>query len=168
MNDIKAKFEELLEKQRALRSEFQVAAQAMFKETFKEFWELNPAIKTVRWVQYTPYFNDGEPCVFGVGDVYFSNIEGEELENLSHYGEYEGEDETLWSESSYAFGNGHAYYKEFHNKLVPGTYDMNSIKELSTLIQSGDMEEIMETMFEDHVCVTATREGFDVTEYDHD
>lgn len=168
MSDIKAKFDELLEKQRALKAEFQVAAQAMFKETFKEFWALNPAIKLVRWTQYTPYFNDGDTCEFSVNDVYFSNAEGDEADNICSYGEYDGEDESVWSENAYAFATDRSYYKEFQDKLVPGTYDTASIVALSNLIQSADMTEIMEVMFEDHVCVTATRDGFDVSEYSHD
>jgi hypothetical protein len=27
-------------------------------------------VESVRWTQYTPYFNDGEPCVFGANDCY--------------------------------------------------------------------------------------------------
>lgn len=26
-------------------------------------------VKAVHWTQYTPYFNDGEPCTFGTGEV---------------------------------------------------------------------------------------------------
>jgi hypothetical protein len=34
-------------------------------------------IKQVYWTQFTPYFNDGEPCEFAVHDMFFSK--GEEL-----------------------------------------------------------------------------------------
>ena len=30
-----------------------------------------PALKAIRWNQYTPYFNDGDPCTFSVGEVMF-------------------------------------------------------------------------------------------------
>lgn len=36
---------------------------------------IQPELLGIGWTQYTPYFNDGEPCVFHAGDVYFA-IEG--------------------------------------------------------------------------------------------
>lgn len=32
----------------------------------------DPRIEAVRWVQYTPYFNDGEPCVFSISEYHFA------------------------------------------------------------------------------------------------
>ena len=32
-----------------------------------------PEIAALRWRQYTPYFNDGEPCTFSVNDLYAKN-----------------------------------------------------------------------------------------------
>lgn len=34
----------------------------------------DPEIYAFGWAQYTPYFNDGEPCVFWVGDPWFLTI----------------------------------------------------------------------------------------------
>lgn len=39
--------------------------EAMYAEV-KELFRLNPTLTSVRWYQYTPYFNDGEPCTFRV------------------------------------------------------------------------------------------------------
>src|SRR5690348_1020347 len=30
-------------------------------------------VKAIAWSQYTPYFNDGEACEFGVGDIAFTS-----------------------------------------------------------------------------------------------
>jgi hypothetical protein len=38
----------------------------------------------------------------------------------------------------------------------------------SRMICSSEMEDVMKAMFGDHVKVVATREGFDVDDYDHD
>ena len=43
----------------------------MFTSLVSEFFKNNPEIVNVGWTQYTPYFNDGDPCVFSVGDFYF-------------------------------------------------------------------------------------------------
>lgn len=38
-----------------------------------EFEKLDPSkVNSVRWTQYTPGFNDGEPCMFGVRDMYYA------------------------------------------------------------------------------------------------
>lgn len=29
----------------------------------------DPDVKAIHWTQYTPYFNDGEPCVFNTGEI---------------------------------------------------------------------------------------------------
>jgi len=36
------------------------------KKAFKVFLEAHPEIKCIFWSQYTPYFNDGDPCTFSV------------------------------------------------------------------------------------------------------
>jgi hypothetical protein len=38
----------------------------------------------------------------------------------------------------------------------------------SKAVGSSEMEDVMQAMFGDHVKVIATREGFDVEDYDHD
>lgn len=35
----------------------------------------DPIVHSLRWNQYTPYFNDGEPCVFGVGEMYVKLVD---------------------------------------------------------------------------------------------
>lgn len=168
MSDIKSKFEELLEKQRQAKREFQVVAQDMLKETFKEFWKLNPGITAVMWTQATPYFNDGDPCEFGVNDVYFTNASDEEMENITSYGEYDGEDENTFSASAYELTIDREYYKETQDLAQKAGVDSKSIKELSDLIGSSEMEDILLMMFDDHARIVATRSGFDVDEYSHD
>jgi hypothetical protein len=37
---------------------------------FAEKFKANPSVKCMIWHQYTPYFNDGDPCTFGVHSDY--------------------------------------------------------------------------------------------------
>lgn len=55
------------------------------KDALKAFLEKHPVIDSVKWQQYTPYFNDGEPCTFGVHTPYVV-IEGNEY---GDYGEFD-------------------------------------------------------------------------------
>jgi len=41
-----------------------------FKAFLKDWFEKHPNVYGVKWTQYTPYFNDGDACVFGLGGVY--------------------------------------------------------------------------------------------------
>jgi len=51
---------------------------------FKPFFEKYPEAKSVVWVQYTPHFNDGDTCEFGVREP---EIHGDDGEDRYCYGE---------------------------------------------------------------------------------
>lgn len=40
------------------------------KEFIKEWFDAHPEYYGLKWEQYTPYFNDGDPCVFTIYGVY--------------------------------------------------------------------------------------------------
>ena len=169
METLQSRFDALIEEQRALKAKFQTEAQAMFKETMKEFFDKNPGISALKWSQYTPYFNDGNACEFNVNDVYFTNASPEELDNVNHHGVYEGEDETVWVVRSVKYTLSSKYHAEDAAKIrAAGGVDVDSCQLIDKMIQSSEMEDIMEEMFGDHVVITATRDGFDVNDYEHD
>ena len=62
----KQKLIELKEKVEALNAELKEVYKDGLKEYALELFIKHPKIKGFSWVQYTPYFNDGEPCEFGV------------------------------------------------------------------------------------------------------
>lgn len=169
METLQARFDALIAEQQALRAKFQTEAQAMFKDTMKEFFDKNPGITALKWTQYTPYFNDGDACEFRVNEVYFTNASPEELENVNNYGEYEGEDETVWVVSNMKYALTSKYHAEDAAKiLAAGGVDEDSCNLIDKMISSSEMEDIMQEMFGDHVQVTATRDGFDLNDYEHD
>lgn len=47
---------------------FQNCARDIFAEAAAHFFETNPDIISFGWSQFTPYFNDGEECVFQIPD----------------------------------------------------------------------------------------------------
>jgi hypothetical protein len=60
----------------AKRAEIEKAAQekakAILAPGLQEFMEAHPDVKAIGWTQYTPYFNDGEECIFGVHSLHAS------------------------------------------------------------------------------------------------
>ena len=168
MSTIQQEFDKLREEQIALRVLFQIKAQELFKETTKEFFEKNPSVTAIIWTQYTPYFNDGDSCEFSVGKPYFTNANEEQMEDITSCGEYEGEDDNVWSETDWIFCGDSSYAKHRREQMNFEGVDPASIDRFSTLIQSDDMEDVMAEMFSNHVRIVATRDGFEVDDYDHD
>jgi len=168
MSKLQDQFDKLLEEQADLTKRFQEKAQELFKETTKEFFDRNPGITAVIWTQYTPYFNDGDPCTFSVGDPYFTNADGDQFDDIASYGEYEGEEEGVWSESDWVLTSDSEYCVNRRVEMNLEGIDPKSIHKFSALVQSSEMEDVMLAMFGDHARIIATRDGFDVDEYDHD
>jgi hypothetical protein len=61
---IKSEMAAFDEKRKALCAELQKE----FPALFKEFFEKHEWVENFMWHQYTPYFNDGDECVFGVSN----------------------------------------------------------------------------------------------------
>jgi len=158
MSALQQKFDELVAKQRALQKEFQTTAQALFKETTKEFFDQNTLVNSIVWTQYTPYFNDGDTCEFSVGCATFTNSDGNDI----RWGEYQGEEKGIWT-----YGDD-CYNGDEGDAAIPPEVNTKLCDSFDQMIQSNEMEDVMMAMFGDHVKVIATREGFDVEDHDHD
>jgi len=52
-----------------LKEEYQKEAKKLFQKGIKELFEKIDGLKSFSWTQYTPYFNDGEACEFGVNNT---------------------------------------------------------------------------------------------------
>lgn len=169
MSSLQEKFDQLLADQAELKRQFQTQAQEMFKGITKEFFDKNPGVQAIVWTQYTPYFNDGETCEFNVNDPTFTNSPNGE--DVSPWGEYEGDDESIWScqNVSHVLTSDRSYYKEEADRInAAGGVDADSCSAFERMLMSSEMEDVFLAMFGDHVKVIATRDGFDVEDYNHD
>lgn len=63
---IKAELAAFDEKRKTLAAELQ----KNFPELFKGFFAKHTWVESFKWRQYTPYFNDGDECTFGVCQGY--------------------------------------------------------------------------------------------------
>jgi len=175
MSALQEKFDKLIAEQEALRAQFQATAQELFKETTKEFFDGNPGVNAIVWTQYSPFFNDGDECVFSVNDASFTNAVGEQLDYV-HYGEYDVSKDEIdeigdaWVAESWGLTTTSDWGKEILDKIKASgsEIDIDSCISFSKMIQSRAMEDVMEAMFGNHVRIVATREGFDVQDFDHD
>jgi hypothetical protein len=155
--EIEKLFDEMNAEMQALRETYQKRGQEIFKLAFKEFFEANPEVHVVGWRQYTPYFNDGDECVFQCYAEYAFVSNTKDYENI-RWGEYEGDEEGVWCSDG--------DYGDHNKELIPESVEKNA-DALRKLLSKID-EDVFLDMFGNHVQVFATREGFDVQDYDHD
>jgi len=140
-------FDELTALKEAYDTKLSEEGEDAVKELFKELFDKHPQLQSVTWRQYTPYFNDGDPCYFRVGE-FETDFDGEEYED-------EDEEEDVVEE-------------EATEEVVEEPIDYNAINEAVGELEGLLPEDVLEYVFGDHVTITATREGFEVSEYEHD
>lgn len=153
MTDMTVNITKLVEDYKSMRAQFMKDGQELIKKAFTEFFNQNTKVQAVAWTQYTPYFNDGEPCVFRMNGFYAvpTELYDEAIENGCSHVDYGF---CKWS-SEKTVGK--------HFSLLEWTKVKDFLEVLEEL-----PDELFEDMFGDHTEVVATREGFEVKEHDHD
>lgn len=123
----------------------------------------NPLLEGIRWTQYTPHFNDGEPCVFEVNDLSVRFDESVQPRIEDHYddnfiitGPYGEIDDEFFKEKSDIFN-----FKEIKTL-------QKATKEVELLFEKLRDSTNMAEQFGDGVQVTVTKSGVEVEDYDHD
>ena len=64
------------------QEEFKEKGGELFKALLSPVFENFPEVNSISWTQYTPYFNDGDECTFGVRNDY-PEVNGEEVDYKS-------------------------------------------------------------------------------------
>jgi len=143
------------------------------KKAFKQFFDEYPDVSTVQWTQYTPYFMDGDPCIFGVNDlqVKFETVMANAFKYLKDGLKkmYEKSDDKQQAmeevlgelEEGGDYGNG--FFDEWglaQTSLKKDFGDLNS----AVL----GMSDALENIFGDHVQITVTADEITTEEYSHD
>lgn len=78
LNELKSEYSEMQTRINELKSEMQEKSKVLMKEAFRDFFEkYEDVVENIFWTQYTPWFNDGETCEFGVNEVCLT-IKGDE------------------------------------------------------------------------------------------
>lgn len=155
------------------KAAFEAARQKLnedFKESiatiFKSFFEANPEVYAFAWTQYTPYFNDGDTCEFGVNDIYaYKDTEAfrralEASDRSIFWGEVEDEDCMVNTRDK--------IYDHHARTMVPvklEQYEQNTADLIRAL---NDFNDEFQYAFGDPVSVVVTRDGIDVEDFDHD
>lgn len=183
------KLEAIITKVEELRKVMKGQGKEAVKGAFADFFQDHPEAKAIVWTQYTPYFNDGDACVFRVNELELkanvSKVAPDVAKLLGEDPETTDDDED--NEESYGYGEaclatmlGHlsseegSWYQEYLDDAGVERRDLTAeeqslVDDFDGLVEAANkLDEVFELVFGDHCQVTATRDGFDVTEYDHD
>jgi hypothetical protein len=152
-------FTELNDMMTLYRKRIEDEGEDAIKELFKDFFQVHPGVEAITWTQYTPYFNDGEACTFGVNGM--SVIFGQVAEPSEPSEEDDDEDEDQYEDDDDEEG-----LESWDLSRSPDPVLQALAVELKKLESIPD--DVMESVFGDHVKIKATRAGFDVTDYEHD
>lgn len=170
-SDINKSVIEMRTEMERVQQEFRSKMQNLFTESTKAFFAEAPMIKAIVWNQYTPYFNDGEECVFGVNDVYFItgndkfDIDNYDLRDLS-WGiiDFDADDEIADEAEFFETATWRNAHKETLAKY--GQEAFNAVKAMSNIISEN--EDIMRAVFGDHTLVALLPDRTITEEFEHD
>jgi hypothetical protein len=140
---------ELADKRKAVEEASRNEARKILTPGLRDFMEAHPEIEAIRWRQFTPYFNDGDACEFGVGELTYKLVGGDVYDDEGDY------EDGFLSISTYG---------KPKDWVTPDWF--LALGELERALMGSESE--LEAAFGDHVKVTVTRDGVDVDEYDHD
>lgn len=129
-----------------IKKEVEKESAIVFKKSMVSFFEAFPEVSKILWTQYTPYFNDGDPCTFSLGEVYFVPKDVED------------EDFGYWDYDDVAFST--------YDDRKPSEELGIAMKAITSLINK--LDDFLEDQFGDHMMITLTKDGIDTIEYDHD
>ncbi len=140
-------YDALVKKMEEARAEVKEAGKRAVGALFTAFFAEHSDVTAIGWTQYTPHFNDGDACEFGLHGFHIATATNVGWAEVSSLSEEDGD--------AAIFTDGY------------DTKDKKMKAALSLVERSAD-EDIFEAAFGDHVMVIAVREGFHVSEYDHD
>jgi hypothetical protein len=149
---MKKNFKELNEKLAEMQKKFTEEGSKLFEEICKDFFNTYPILHSFSWTQYTPYFADGDECVFGVKSV--SRING-----------YSDEDD----EEAQVSATGEKLTNIFEKYSYNGkNIESEIVNELNELIDSAP-DDILKAIYGDHCRITIFKDkAFVIEEYEHE
>lgn len=137
--------------------------QHIVHEMLDEFVKSYKGIDCVRWKQYTPYFDDGNPCVFSIHQVSVKLTEEAYFEVTGRSIARVEEDEVFlnsWNISKYDRST------DSFTVTPSGQVLINAIEKLEKQLYEEEM--LLEKTFGDHTQVTYYKGDFFLEECQHD
>lgn len=151
LSELNMKRKKLAEQREKLEAE----AQDNMKSYLGTFMEANPKIKAIKWTQYTPSFNDGDPCYFSIHGTFVA-LEGDTAE--STYETIEVDDVEMPARELYGIK------RDDEVAALIGKEAAKELAELEDFLNAKGNRAMFEAAFGDPSEVTVTKAGISVTE----
>lgn len=121
-------------------------------------------ISEVRWSQYTPHFNDGDPCVFGANGLGVV-ADGVDCEDFPPYNDDAravlGSKEWQWNRDTRT--------RDYSPYQGPNEARWDALTVLNEALQRGEFDDVLLNLFGDHAEVQVIPNGgIHVESYEHD
>lgn len=134
---------------KSISQDFRTKMESLFHEAGADFFVKHPEVKTISWTQYVPTFNDGDPCEFTLGEVYYALVDWQQFEDPHWPDNSEDSDGKV-------FGD---YHRDGASEELKA-----SMKEFSVLLY--DCKGVLETLYGSNVWVRLHASGAEVDEFD--
>lgn len=144
----------------------------------------NPFFTEFGWEQFTPYFNDGEPCEFSASGLWVKTQDDPKAiadwsarQKAEGYGtvevDWDAKDDTWgveWGDHPTLGDEKYTNGYEEDSKVYVGHHEAeyNLARELNKAIGGGHFDNVLLDLFGDHCQVKVTRAGITIDEYSHD
>lgn len=149
----------------------------------------DPGVDSFGWRQYTPYFNDGEPCEFTATGFWAKPATDQQVPAYcDNCGTDQdpvvlGDPENCWcdNEDSYGFPGYHDdppfgkrdYRWENSTRIDlgysgPDEARYDRLQALCSAIEGGQFYDVLRSQFGNHVKIVVTKESVELTTYEHD
>lgn len=169
-----------------LKNQLVIDSEKLFNNCCVEIFKNNPEFTSFSWTQYTPYWNDGDPCNFYANTDYLY-IDDEEEETDFHNTEIDvkelkqkektikkltAEIEKLKkqgkNENDWEITHKQNRIKKLNElNLQDVEKRLRFIEDIDDLLKSIN-QDVLENMFGDHVKVIVTADGAKTEHYEHD
>lgn len=137
-----------------MEKEIQEKSKEILTFSTKELFEKHPKLESFSWSQYTPYFNDGDECIFSVNNSYIEvKFDGKEFEEVSG---------SSFDKHNPSYGS-----TDYNKETRENVGLEEAYKDIEELLSSID-EDSYNNIFGDHVKVISSRKGFKTQDYEHD
>lgn len=144
-----------------LKDEIFNLSKDVFEDGCKNIFEKYPKIESFGWNQYTPYFMDGDTCVFSANTDYLS-VNGEYVDDCEWTGATRVTNWGTYNRDTKVYDGKVEVPNEKYDKELEDATD-----EIRNFLQMFD-DDFYIRKFGDHSEITVTKEGVEVDDYDHD
>ena len=146
---------------RDLKKQINSISDSIFDDFRQHIFSKYEQLESFGWTQYTPYFNDGEACLF------FANTD-----YLIINGDYAEDSDWFSKENIINWGQWNRELKTHEGRVEESNNNYNEVlvnayNEIVEFLSNFDNDYYL-TKFGDHAEVIVTKNSVDISDYDHD